>query len=101
MKHKIVIALKMLRYRADAEDRSFLCVVMRQLTSSVLSHHKDTEELIVALLDNQVTMQEMIVEACNMMSIYAEKLDMDSTENFVEIFGSLEVIILIPVLRMI
>lgn len=82
MKHKIVIALKMLRYRADAEDRSFLCVVMRQLTSSVLSHHKDTEELIVALLDNQVTMQEMIVEACNMMSIYAEKLDMDSTENF-------------------
>ena len=51
MKHKIVIALKMLRYRADAEDRSFLCVVMRQLTSSVLSHHKDTEELIVALLD--------------------------------------------------
>ena len=55
MKHKIVIALKMLRYRADAEDRSFLCVVMRQLTSSVLSHHKDTEELIVALLDNHVT----------------------------------------------
>ena len=42
---------------------------MRQLTSSVLSHHKDTEELIVALLDNQVYDAGDVVEACNMMSI--------------------------------
>ena len=68
MKNRNETVLKMLRYRADVEDRSFLRVMMRQLTDSVIGHDRDTEGLIVDLLDNQITMQDMIVRSCGMMS---------------------------------
>ena len=47
MKNRNETVLKMLRYRADVEDRSFLRVMMRQLTDSVIGHDRDTEGLIV------------------------------------------------------
>ena len=83
MKNRNETVLKMLRYRADVEDRSFLRVMMRQLTDSVIGHDRDTEGLIVDLLDNQITMQDMIVRSCGMMSMYADRLDMDSTRRLI------------------
>lgn len=83
MKSRIETALKMLRYRADTEDRSFWRVVMRQLTDSVFGYDKDVAELIVSLLDNQITMQDMIINVCNMMSMYAKKLDLHKTTKLV------------------
>ena len=83
MKNRNETLLKMLRYRADVEDRSFLRVMMRQLTDSVIGHDRDTEGLIVDLLDNQITMQDMIVRSCGMMSMYADRLDMDSTRRLI------------------
>ena len=83
MKNRNEAVLKMLRYRADVEDRSFLRVMMRQLTDSVIGHDRDTEGLIVDLLDNQITMQDMIVRSCGMMSMYADRLDMDSTRRLI------------------
>ena len=83
MKNRNETVLKMLRYRADVEDRSFLSVMMRQLTDSVIGHDRDTEGLIVDLLDNQITMQDMIVRSCGMMSMYADRLDMDSTRRLI------------------
>ena len=83
MKNRNETVLKMLRYRADVEDRSFLRVMMRQLTDSVIGHDRDTEGLIVDLLDNQITMQDMIVRSCGMMSMYADGLDMDSTRRLI------------------
>ena len=83
MKNRNETVLKMLRYRADVEDRSFLRVMMRQLTDSVIRHDRDTEGLIVDLLDNQITMQDMIVRSCGMMSMYADRLDMDSTRRLI------------------
>ena len=83
MKNRNETVLKMLRYRADVEDRSFLRVMMRQLTDSVSGHDRDTEGLIVDLLDNQITMQDMIVRSCGMMSMYADRLDMDSTRRLI------------------
>ena len=83
MKNRNETVLKMLRYRADVEDRSFLRVMMRQLTDSVIGHDRDTEGLIVDLLDNQITMQDMIVRSCVMMSMYADRLDMDSTRRLI------------------
>ena len=83
MKNRNETVLKMLRYRADVEDRSFLRVMMRQLTDSVIGHDRDTEGLIVDLLDNQITMQDMIVRSCGMISMYADRLDMDSTRRLI------------------
>ena len=83
MKNRNETVLKMLRYREDVEDRSFLRVMMRQLTDSVIGHDRDTEGLIVDLLDNQITMQDMIVRSCGMMSMYADRLDMDSTRRLI------------------
>ena len=83
MKNRNETVLKMLRYRADVEDRSFLRVMMRQLTDSVIGHDRDTEGLIVDLLDNQITMQDMIVRSCGMMSMYADRLDMDITRRLI------------------
>ena len=83
MKNRNETVLKMLRYRADVEDRSFLRVMMRQLTDSVIGHDRDTDGLIVDLLDNQITMQDMIVRSCGMMSMYADRLDMDSTRRLI------------------
>lgn len=83
MKNRNETVLKMLRYRADVEDRSFLRVMMRQLTDSVIGHDRDTEGLIVDLLDNQITMQDMIVRSCDMMSMYADRLEMDSTRRLI------------------
>ena len=83
MKNRNETVLNMLRYRADVEDRSFLRVMMRQLTDSVIGHDRDTEGLIVDLLDNQITMQDMIVRSCGMMSMYADRLDMDSTRRLI------------------
>ena len=83
MKNRNETVLKILRYRADVEDRSFLRVMMRQLTDSVIGHDRDTEGLIVDLLDNQITMQDMIVRSCGMMSMYADRLDMDSTRRLI------------------
>ena len=83
MKNRNETVLKMLRYRADVEDRSFLRVMMRQLTDSVIGHDRDTEGLIVDLLDNQITMQDMIVRSCGMMSMYADRLDMDSARRLI------------------
>ena len=83
MKNRNETVLKILRYRADVEDRSFLRVMMRQLTDSVIGHDRYTEGLIVDLLDNQITMQDMIVRSCGMMSMYADRLDMDSTRRLI------------------
>ena len=83
MKNRNETVLKMLRYRADVEDRSFLRVMMRQLTDSVIGHDRDTEGLIVDLLDNQITMQDMIVRSCGMMSMYSDRLDMDITRRLI------------------
>ena len=82
-KSELKIVLKMLHYRADVDDKSYPRVVVRQLCDAVLGHNGDTVELIRQALDNQITMQDMIVRACRMMSIYADSLDMDSTSRLI------------------
>ena len=78
-KSELEIVSKMLRYKAEVEDKSYPRVVVRQLCDAVLGHNRDAVELIRQALDNQITMQDMIVRSCGMMSMYADRLDMDST----------------------
>ena len=48
-----------------------------------MGHNRDAVELIRQALDNQITMQDMIVRSCGMMSMYADRLDMDSTRRLI------------------
>lgn len=82
-KSELEIVSKMLRYKAEVEDKSYPRVVVRQLCDAVLGHNRDAVELIRQALDNQITMQDMIVRSCGMMSMYADRLDMDSTRRLI------------------
>ena len=82
-KTELEIESKMLRYKAEVEDKSYPRVVVRQLCDAVLGHNRDAVELIRQALDNQITMQDMIVRSCGMMSMYAYRLDMDSTRRLI------------------
>ena len=82
-KSELEIVSKMLRYKAKVEDKSYPRVVVRQLCDAVLGHNRDAVELIRQALDNQITMQDMIVRSCGMMSMYADRLDMDSTRRLI------------------
>ena len=82
-KSELEIVSKMLRYKAEVEDKSYPRVVVRQLCDAVLGHNRDAVELIRQALDNQITMQDMIVRSCGMMSMYADRLYMDSTRRLI------------------
>ena len=82
-KSELEIVSKMLRYKAEVEDKSYPRVVVRQLCDAVLGHNRDAVELIRQALDNQITMQDMIVRSCGMMSMYADRLDMDRTRRLI------------------
>lgn len=69
-KSELEIVSKMLRYKAKVEDKSYPRVVVRQLCDAVLGH-TESVELIRQALDNQITLQDMIVRSCGMMSMYA------------------------------
>ena len=82
-KSELEIVSKMLRYKAEVEDKSYPRVVVRQLCDAVLGHNRDAVELIRQALDNQITMQDMIVRSGGMMSMYADRLGMDSTRRLI------------------
>ena len=63
-KSELEIVSKMLRYKAEVEDKSYPRVVVRQLCDAVLGHNRDAVE-------------------CGMMSMYADRLDMDSTRRLI------------------
>ena len=63
-KSELEIMKKMLRYKAKVEDKSYPRVVVRQLCDAVLGHNGDAVELIRQALDNQITLQDMIVRSC-------------------------------------
>ena len=45
-KSELEIVSKMLRYKAEVEDKSYPRVVVRQLCDAVLGHNRDAVELI-------------------------------------------------------
>lgn len=69
-KSELEIVSKMLRYKAEVEDKSYPRVVVRQLCDAVLGHNRDAVELIRQALDNQITMQDMIVRSCGIHFLF-------------------------------